>query len=108
MRNTIIVGSVADLPEGGVLRVACEPPIAVFNAGGQLYAIDDTCSHQDASLSDGWLEGCLVECPLHSSTFDLRTGEPTSPPAREPVRVHAVHLQDGMVVLETDAIMRVP
>ena len=51
-------------------------PLAVFNAGGELFAIDDTCTHQDASLSDGWLEGCLIGCPLHASSFDLRSGIP--------------------------------
>ena len=59
------------------------PPIAVFHTDdGEVYAIDDTCTHQDASLADGWLEGCLVECPLHASSFDLRTGEVDQPPAK--------------------------
>ncbi|WP_432084610.1 bifunctional 3-phenylpropionate/cinnamic acid dioxygenase ferredoxin subunit, partial [Streptomyces sp. WAC 04229] len=67
-----------DLPKGGSARVETSPPIAVFHTDdGDLYAIDDTCSHQDASLSEGWLEGCLVECPLHAASFDLRTGLPT-------------------------------
>ena len=61
----------ADLPPGESLRIEAHVPIAVFNADGVLYAIDDTCTHQDASLADGWLEGCLVECPLHAASFDL-------------------------------------
>lgn len=75
-----------DLPEGESVRIDTTPPIAVFHTeDGRLYAIDDTCTHQDASLSEGWLEGCLVECPLHAASFDLRTGEPTclaGPPSR--------------------------
>ena len=51
-------------------------PLAVFNAGGELFAIDDTCTDQDASLSYAWLEGCLIGCPLHASSFDLRSGIP--------------------------------
>lgn len=86
-----------DLPAGESVRLDTTPPIAVFNADGELYAIDDTCSHQDASLSEGWLEGCQVECPLHAASFDLRTGEPTCLPARRPVRTHAVTVADGMV-----------
>lgn len=86
-----------DLPAGESVRIATEPPIAVFNADGELYAIDDTCSHQDASLSEGWLEGCLVECPLHEASFDLRTGIPTCLPARRPVRTHPVSVEDGVV-----------
>lgn len=69
----------------------------MFNADGVFYAVDDTCTHQDASLADGYLEGCLVECPLHATCFDLRTGEPTSPPAKRPVRTHEVIVEGGHV-----------
>ncbi|MFD0061875.1 bifunctional 3-phenylpropionate/cinnamic acid dioxygenase ferredoxin subunit [Streptomyces sp. NPDC056637] len=86
-----------DLPEGGSVRIDTTPPIAVFHADGELYAIDDTCTHQDASLSEGWVEGCLVECPLHEASFDLRTGRPTCLPARRPVRTHRVTVDDGVV-----------
>lgn len=88
-----------DVPVGGGLRIDGPAPIAVFNVDGELYAIDDTCTHQDASLADGWLEGCFIECPLHASTFDLRTGAATGPPARRPVRTHRVSVADGMVYL---------
>ncbi|MDI3420089.1 MULTISPECIES: bifunctional 3-phenylpropionate/cinnamic acid dioxygenase ferredoxin subunit [Streptomyces] len=86
-----------ELPEGESVRVDVEPPIAVFHTDGELYAIDDTCTHQDASLSEGFLEGCLVECPLHEASFDLRTGVPTCLPARRPVRTHRVTVDDGMI-----------
>ncbi|WP_274563496.1 bifunctional 3-phenylpropionate/cinnamic acid dioxygenase ferredoxin subunit [Streptomyces spiramyceticus] len=93
-----------DLPEGESVRVPTEPPIAVFRTEEALYAIDDTCSHQDASLSEGWLEGCLVECPLHAAMFDLRTGQPTCLPARRPVRTHRVSVDDsGFVHVEVAA-----
>ncbi|MEU8571486.1 bifunctional 3-phenylpropionate/cinnamic acid dioxygenase ferredoxin subunit [Streptomyces pathocidini] len=95
---------IEDLPEGEAVRVEVEgspEPIAVFHADdGEFYAIDDTCTHQDASLSDGWVEGCFVECPLHTALFDLRTGEPTCLPARRPVRTHRVTVLDGMVHVE--------
>ncbi|NGO70442.1 bifunctional 3-phenylpropionate/cinnamic acid dioxygenase ferredoxin subunit [Streptomyces boncukensis] len=86
-----------DLPEGESLRLDLEPPIAVFRTDGELYAIDDTCTHQDASLSEGWLEGCLIECPLHAASFDLRTGKPTCLPARRAVRTHPVSVHEGTV-----------
>ncbi|MGW0338102.1 bifunctional 3-phenylpropionate/cinnamic acid dioxygenase ferredoxin subunit [Streptomyces sp. NPDC003011] len=87
-----------DLPEGESVRVETTPPVAVFRTDdGELYAIDDTCTHQDASLSEGWLEGCLVECPLHAASFDLRTGRPTCLPARRAVRTHRVTVDDGVV-----------
>ncbi|PRY02321.1 bifunctional 3-phenylpropionate/cinnamic acid dioxygenase ferredoxin subunit [Allonocardiopsis opalescens] len=94
----------SELPPGEAVRIIVgEVPIAVFNADGSLYAIDDTCTHQDASLSDGWLEGCLVECPLHGASFDLRTGLPAGLPARRPVRTHAVTVRDGAVYVHAPA-----
>ncbi|UGY94782.1 bifunctional 3-phenylpropionate/cinnamic acid dioxygenase ferredoxin subunit [Streptomyces gobiensis] len=93
----IPVCHIDDLPEGEAIRIDTAPPIAVFNADGDFYAIDDTCTHQDASLSDGWLEGCLIECPLHAAAFDVRTGVPTCLPARKPVRTHQITVVDGMI-----------
>lgn len=73
-------------------------PIAVFHTEeGEVFAVDDTCTHQDASLADGWLEGCEVECPLHASRFDLRTGTVDAPPAKRPIRTHAVTVVDDTV-----------
>jgi 3-phenylpropionate/trans-cinnamate dioxygenase ferredoxin component len=93
----ILVGSLDDIPLGEAVRVDAEVPIAVFNVDGELFAIDDTCTHQDASLADGWVEGCAVECPLHAACFDLRTGMPSGPPAKLPVRTHEVVVDDGVV-----------
>ena len=76
-------------------------PIALFHTDdGEFFAIDDTCTHQDASLADGWLEDCAVECPLHASRFDLRTGAVDAPPAKQPVRTHQV-VVDGDTVYVT-------
>ncbi len=96
-RTAVEVCRLADLPPGEAFRVDRSVPIAVFNADGDLYAVDDTCTHQDASLADGWLEGCAVECPLHASCFDLRTGEPTGPPAKIPLRTYPVSIVDGVI-----------
>jgi 3-phenylpropionate/trans-cinnamate dioxygenase ferredoxin subunit len=97
----ILVGRPEDIPLGEAVRIEAsaeyEAPIAVFNVDGELLAIDDTCTHQDASLADGWLEGCNVECPLHAACFDLRTGMPSGPPAKMPVRTHEVVVEDGLV-----------
>lgn len=94
----IYVCALGDLPRGAARRLPLSPPISVFHTtDGELYAIDDTCTHQDASLADGWLEGCEVECPLHAAIFDLRTGEPDGLLARRRVRTH-------QVVVEGDAV----
>ena len=96
--------ALTDLAPGDAIRLDTSPPIAVFHTEeGELFAIDDTCTHQDASLADGWVEGCEVECPLHASKFDLRTGAVDSPPAKLPVRVHRVEVVDGEVLIEESA-----
>ena len=97
----LAVCPLSELPPGSTRRVpppVADPAIALFHTeDGEIFAIDDTCSHQDASLADGWLEGCEIECPLHSSRFDLRTGAVDAPPARLPVRTHQVVVQDAVI-----------
>ncbi|WP_455351844.1 bifunctional 3-phenylpropionate/cinnamic acid dioxygenase ferredoxin subunit [Streptomyces sp. SYSU K217416] len=97
----ITVCRIEDLPPGESIRVTdgVPAPVALFNADGTVYAIDDTCTHQDASLADGWLEGCFVECPLHAASFDLRTGRPTCLPGKDPVRTHQVTVDNGHIML---------
>ena len=99
------------LGRGAAHRVESSPPIAVFHTDdGELFAIDDTCTHQDASLADGWLEGDEVECPLHASRFNLRTGHVDAPPAKRPVRTHQVVVDDaGMInIIPSDADPNLP
>lgn len=97
-RMTISVCAAADLAPGDVRVVQADVPVAVFRTdSGDLFAIDDTCTHQRGSLAEGFVEGDTVECPLHAACFDLRTGRPSGPPATEPVRTHAVRVVDGQV-----------
>jgi len=99
-----LVGRPEDVPLGEAVRIeAGDEPIAVFNVDGELLAIDDTCTHQDASLADGWVEDCTVECPLHAACFDLRTGMPSGLPAKMPVRTHEVVVVDGLVYVRVEA-----
>jgi 3-phenylpropionate/trans-cinnamate dioxygenase ferredoxin component len=94
------VGRIADVPPGHAARVEIDDvPIAIFNVDGEFFCLDDTCSHAQASLSDGDLDAdrCAIECPLHGSAFDLRTGDPISLPAVEPVRVHHIDTSDGVI-----------
>ncbi|WP_240136439.1 bifunctional 3-phenylpropionate/cinnamic acid dioxygenase ferredoxin subunit [Streptomyces sp. MUM 178J] len=91
----------ADLPRGEAFRLETDPAVTVFHTeDGELFAIDDTCTHQDASLADGWVEDCWVECPLHASKFNLKTGEVDAPPAKLPVRTHEVVVENGMVYVK--------
>ena len=64
---------------------------------GDVYAIYDECSHAAVPLSEGDVDGCTLECWLHGSRFDLRTGAPTGLPATEPVPVYPVEIRDGFV-----------
>ncbi|MGA8015793.1 MAG: bifunctional 3-phenylpropionate/cinnamic acid dioxygenase ferredoxin subunit [Candidatus Dormiibacterota bacterium] len=96
----VSVARIEDIPPGHAARVEIdEVPVAIFNVEGELHCIDDTCSHQEASLSEGDLDldRCAIECPLHGSAFDLRTGDPITLPAVEPIRVHRVEVSDGMI-----------
>ena len=78
--------------------------IAVVRIGDDVYAIGDTCSHAEVSLSEGWVEpdDCAIECVAHGAMFDLETGEPLSLPATRAVPVYEVFVVDGMVVLKID------
>jgi nitrite reductase/ring-hydroxylating ferredoxin subunit len=69
--------------------------IAVYNVEGQLYATDDTCSHGNASLADGMLEGCHVICPFHLGAFDVRNGCPVGYPVTVPIKSYEVVIRDG-------------
>ena len=90
-----------DLPPG---RMACVEVhgrrVLIANVDGVFYAADDTCTHEDASLSSGSLDGELVKCPLHGSRFSLRTGEPMEDPAEDPLRCYAVKVENGVVLVE--------
>ncbi len=79
--------------------------IAVVRIGDDVYAIGDTCSHAEVSLSEGWVEpdDCAIECVAHGALFDLETGEPLSLPATRAVPTYEVSVVDGMVVLKLDA-----
>ena len=90
----------ADLAPGAMTCVELDGRrILLANVGGVFYATDDTCTHEDASLSSGHLDGELVKCPLHGSRFDLRTGRPMEDPAEEPLRCYAVKVEEGAVLV---------
>ena len=98
------VGALADFPPGTV-KIVREGDLAVgvFNAGGDLYAIEDRCSHDDGPLAEGDFDPdrCIVVCPRHGSRFDLESGIPMSLPAFEAVPVYPVTVRDdGIVVVE--------
>ena len=100
----IDVCPLAELPPGTVRIVEVKPllSIGVYNCDGELFALEDRCSHDDGPLCEGdWDEDlCRVVCPRHGSMFELSTGRPTSLPATEPVETYPVRVVDGSIVVE--------
>lgn len=92
-----------DLRDGQPRRIIVDGvPLAVVRRGTEVFAVSDVCSHAEVSLSEGEVEDCQIECWLHGSRFDLRTGEPSGPPAFEPVATYPVRIDgqgDEAVVL---------
>jgi len=80
-----------------------EVMVAVFNLGGQLYAIEDLCTHDGEELTGGPIDGDQIICPRHGARFCIRTGAVLGPPAYEPVRSFAVRVKDGTVQVDVDS-----
>ena len=74
--------------------------IALFNIGGEYFAIDNMCTHEEASLAEGEVSGHEVTCPLHGAKFDVRTGEVLGPPAYDDVASYPVRVSDGDVEVD--------
>ncbi len=99
---TVAVLQADELAEGAVRAVSVQgyPPIAVYNLGGSFFATDDTCTHGNASLAEGDIEGDEIICPFHEGSFDIRSGEAVGPPCLEPVRTYPVAVVDGAIQIE--------
>lgn len=109
------VCTTADLPPAAAMKVDLAGPdgrtvevAVVRDADGGWHAISDICSHGQVSLSDGEVEGCLVECWLHGSQFDLRTGMPVSLPATRPVPVYEVTIDGEQVLVDVARPLAAP
>ena len=101
MGEFIDFGKPEEIPPGKArCRDVGKKRIAVFNVDGEFFAIDDTCTHAEASLSDGWLDGCVANCPLHGAQFDLKSGQSLAPPAFDPVKTYRVVVAEDSVRVE--------
>jgi 3-phenylpropionate/trans-cinnamate dioxygenase ferredoxin component len=86
--------ALADVPDEGALAVEIDDtPVAVVRAGDEVFALRDVCSHAEVALSEGDVYDHTIECWLHGSCFDLRTGKPTNPPATQPVPTYRVKIE---------------
>ncbi len=96
--------SLAELGQQRALRVELSDiDLAVVRVGDEVFAIEDVCSHAEVPLSEGEIDGCTIECELHGSRFDLRTGKPTGPPATRPVPVFETSVIDGEIFVDLTA-----
>ena len=105
MSDGIRVAALEDIPEGEGIAVdravtGTEDDIALLrDDDGAVWALNNTCTHAEASLAEGWVEGGLVECPLHASKFCLKNGEVQGLPATRNTCPHRVEVRDGEVYL---------
>ena len=96
--------ALADVPDGSAVRVEFgTEPVCVVHTDGEVFAIRDVCSHADVPLSEGEVEGTTVECWLHGSRFDLRTGKPTGLPATVPVPIYETTVEDDQVLVRLES-----
>ena len=93
----------ADLREGEVLGVDIGGrSVALYEVDGEIFATDNICTHAYARLSDGWLDGDLIECPLHAARFEIRTGKVLDPPATEDLKTYPVRLIDDEIQVKLE------
>ena len=98
-----LVARADDIPKGTTISTEVDGvEIAVVHADDDtFYAVRDECSHAAVALSEGEVDGCTLECWLHGSRFDLKTGEPTGLPAVEPVATFPVEVRDGEIYVSS-------
>jgi 3-phenylpropionate/trans-cinnamate dioxygenase ferredoxin component len=97
--------ALADVAVGGVAAVDVEGvEVAIIRTDDEVFAIRDECSHAAIALSEGDVDtdGCEIECWLHGSRFDLRTGKPTGLPAYEPVAIYPCKVEGDAIVVSVD------
>jgi naphthalene 1,2-dioxygenase system ferredoxin subunit len=96
----ITVATLDAVEVGSVIGVkAGDLDVALYNIDGQIFATHNTCTHAHALLSDGWLEGDIIECPLHGGRFEVKTGKGLGAPIICDVKTLPVRLQDGVILV---------
>jgi 3-phenylpropionate/trans-cinnamate dioxygenase ferredoxin component len=94
-------GNSDDFEDEDIAQIKVGPlAIAVYRAKGDFYATQDTCTHEQAYLSDGILIDCVVECPFHQGRFDVRTGKALSAPAFVPLKTYPLKIVDGKIYVK--------
>ncbi len=96
-------GDEADVPDNDVIGVQVGGhSIALYRVEGTVFATDNTCTHGQARLSDGFLNGHEIECPLHQGKFDIRNGNPMCAPVTDSLGCYAVRIVNGRILLQLE------
>jgi len=93
--DQVAAGTALKVEAGGLV-------VAVFNVDGEFYVTDDSCTHGPGSLSEGFVDGDVIECNFHNGQFNIKTGEVVSPPCMIPIRTYPAVVQDGKVFVDVD------
>jgi nitrite reductase/ring-hydroxylating ferredoxin subunit len=103
--NWVRVAALADVAPGSAVGVEIMGlSLAVYHLdGGEVCVTDNVCTHAFALLTDGWLEGCLIECPLHAGQFDVRTGKGQGAPIEEDLKTFKCRVEAGEILVELPA-----
>ena len=95
------VASTSDLSDGeAFLVVVGDRKIALAQDSGRYFAVDDTCTHEEESLSDGFVENCTIECPRHGALFDLQTGDAKTLPATQGLTAYPVKIDNYDIYID--------
>jgi nitrite reductase/ring-hydroxylating ferredoxin subunit len=91
-----------DVPLDGTLLVHVNgEPVCLYNVGGEVFATHDRCTHSSASLADGFITAGMIECPIHSGLFDIRSGKALTAPCTIDLKVYPVRVQNGRVQVQS-------
>ena len=96
-----------DVVEGTPISVTVEGyacKLAVYNVGDEFFVTDNRCTHGMATLTDGYQEGGIIECPFHGGAFDIRTGAVAAAPCSTPIKTYSVTIEEGWICVSTDQL----
>lgn len=101
-KNWLKVANLQEVPENGTLLVQCADEfVCLYNLEGQIFATEDTCTHAQASLADGFIYEGKIECPLHQGQFDIRTGKAASAPCTIDLKVYSVKVEGDAIYVSS-------
>ena len=95
----LFLASELEVNEIRQVELDAREPIAIYNLDGEYFATDDTCTHGNASMAEGDIDGSEVYCPFHMGAFDIRTGEATVAPCSIPLKTYEVVIEDGYLFI---------